>query len=228
MYNSMGSAPNQTRTECIRCGTCCEKGGPALHLEDLELVVSGALPASSLYTLRSGEPVRDDVAGTVTPLEDEIIKIKPARGTQACIFYDSTLKACSIYKSRPVECRVMKCWDTGEIEALYSADRLTRRHVIPSDSGLWKLIHAHEDRCGFARVLSLVRELGSRAEGENLESLMDMLNYDLYLRPMVAEKTSIGAEDLDLVFGRPLHEAVKVLGLRVEVEDGRHVVRPKA
>ena len=27
--------PGTTISECIRCGTCCEKGGPCFHIKDL-------------------------------------------------------------------------------------------------------------------------------------------------------------------------------------------------
>ena len=27
----------ELKTECERCGTCCMKGGPALHLEDKKM-----------------------------------------------------------------------------------------------------------------------------------------------------------------------------------------------
>lgn len=64
------------QTGCRRCGTCCEKGGPSLHLADKPLVVDGQIPARCLFTLRKGERVRDNVAGTLVPLEREIVKIR--------------------------------------------------------------------------------------------------------------------------------------------------------
>ena len=51
----------KTAGECRRCGTCCEKGGPALHGEDRPLVDRGQVPARCLFTIRAGEPVRDDM-----------------------------------------------------------------------------------------------------------------------------------------------------------------------
>jgi Fe-S-cluster containining protein len=30
-------------TKCIRCGTCCKKGGPSFHLEDKMLIEKGII-----------------------------------------------------------------------------------------------------------------------------------------------------------------------------------------
>ena len=62
-------------TSCRRCGQCCDKGGPALHLEDLHLVRSGTLDLDSLVTLRAGEPVLDQPKGRVASLERELVKV---------------------------------------------------------------------------------------------------------------------------------------------------------
>ena len=58
---------------CQRCGTCCQKGGPALHQVDKELVDEGHLPASCLYTLRCGELARDPISGDLVELPTELI-----------------------------------------------------------------------------------------------------------------------------------------------------------
>ncbi len=48
---------------CLRCGTCCEKGGPGLHQEDRMLIEKGQIPAKYLYAIRKGERVYDNVKG---------------------------------------------------------------------------------------------------------------------------------------------------------------------
>jgi hypothetical protein len=42
-----------TDTACRRCGTCCRKGGPALHREDRHLVVDGLIPADVYFDAES-------------------------------------------------------------------------------------------------------------------------------------------------------------------------------
>ena len=48
-------------SECVRCGTCCGKGGPAFHHEDKMLIEQGIILSKHLYTIRAGEPVYDNV-----------------------------------------------------------------------------------------------------------------------------------------------------------------------
>lgn len=70
-------------SSCKRCGQCCRLGGPVLHRDDLSLLdrfdapAKGTVPfgMADLVTLRTGELVRDDVIGTLTPLESECVKL---------------------------------------------------------------------------------------------------------------------------------------------------------
>ena len=67
-------------SSCKRCGQCCRLGGPVLHRDDLSLLdrfdapAKGTVPfgMADLVTLRTGELVRDDVIGTLTPLEANV------------------------------------------------------------------------------------------------------------------------------------------------------------
>ena len=67
---------DNTSNLCQRCGVCCEKGGPSLHIKDRRLVDSGRIPARCLFTIRQGELARDNVKGTLEPMAAELIKIK--------------------------------------------------------------------------------------------------------------------------------------------------------
>ena len=74
-------------SSCKRCGQCCRLGGPVLHRDDLSLLdrldapAKGTVPfgMADLVTLRTGELVRDDVIGTLTPLESECVKLAPGQ-----------------------------------------------------------------------------------------------------------------------------------------------------
>ena len=125
---------------CIRCGTCCEKGGPALHQEDRMLIEKGRIPSKYLYAIRKGELAHDNVKGRLMPVDSDIIKIKGKEGTWTCIFFDAHNKGCSIYSDRPLECRALKCWDTVELEKMYAGHRLTREDLVSKVEGLWDLI----------------------------------------------------------------------------------------
>ncbi|MCU0564488.1 MAG: hypothetical protein MUE48_11205 [Desulfobacterales bacterium] len=45
---------------CVRCGTCCRNGGPALHQDDRRLVIDGVIHTRHLFTIRPGETARVD------------------------------------------------------------------------------------------------------------------------------------------------------------------------
>ncbi len=66
---------------CHRCGTCCEKGGPALHHGDKALVEEGRIPAKYLFTIRKGEPAHDNVKGNTLFAQTDLIKIKSKKGS---------------------------------------------------------------------------------------------------------------------------------------------------
>ena len=112
--------------ECKRCGTCCIKGGPSFHIEDRSLIDEGYIPAKHLYTIRIGEQVCDNRIDKIISAPSEIIKIKGQGNNWTCFFYEEAENKCNIYQFRPVECRLLNCRDTREIEQIFGKDLLTR------------------------------------------------------------------------------------------------------
>lgn len=202
---------------CKRCGTCCMKGGPSLHLADKVLIDSGRIPATVLITFRKGELARDNVKGALAPLDNEIIKIKGQGGGWTCRFYDSRISGCMAYENRPAECAALKCWDTAEIERIYNRDRLTREALLGGVAGLWDLICEHEARCGWTAI-NLLAEAGGEKE---LAQVMEMVSYDRALRDLFMEKGT-DASMHDFLLGRPLSETVHTVGLSVIRDGERH------
>ena len=196
-----------TITECRRCGICCEKGGPTFHVEDRMLVDSGLIPAKDLYTLRKGELVNDSIKGRLLPLESEMIKIKGRNQTWACVYYDGTGPACRIYEHRPLECRILKCWDTREIEAAYSRNRLMRKDVLSGIPALWSLIQDHDLRCSHVVLRKLLDAKSGRPAAN--KTIQEMVEYDRSIRMLVVEKAGVESNMLDFIFGRPLSEAIR-------------------
>lgn len=79
-------------SKCIRCGTCCRKGGPVLHHEDKQVLLIGYIGYQHLVTLRKGEKVFNPVKETFENLELELIKIKSADDGISCYFFEETFK----------------------------------------------------------------------------------------------------------------------------------------
>ena len=213
------------RTHCIRCGTCCMKGGPTLHEEDAILFEKGILGKRHVYTLRKGEVVRN-IDNALMVLEQEIIKIKGQAEAWTCMFFDDENKACSIYKHRPLECRALKCWDLRGFKEVMARPCLQRMDLIRPDDGLIKAINAHEQRCAYETLELAVRELGGKDSGKAVEKILDLLQYDYYLRPLLAEKLQVDPNELDFFFGRPLTTTIRMFGLCVKQEGDTFLLAP--
>ncbi len=206
-----------TNTEqCRRCGTCCCKGGPALHLEDREQVESGKIPLKCLYTIRQGEPVYDNVRRLTATAETDIIKIKgAAENDVTCLFLNQEQIGCGIYDARPIECRELACWDTRAIRAIYDRGRLTRQHLLGRLPGLSDLMAEHQARCRYDQVAGYAERL-RKGDGEaDAEALLAMMRYDQSLRQVTVEKTRLDPDLLDFLFGRPLSHTIRMFQLKL-------------
>lgn len=203
----MPSRMNDSITHCTRCGTCCQKGGPALHVQDLELVVQKKIMPENLYTIRKGELVYDNIKGGLSTTGQEIIKIRSVFGATTCIYYDDAQKQCLIHEVRPVECRVMTCWDTKPAEAFYNVDRLDRASVFGQVGWIMDLIETHEEKCGYPEIdrLCRLRQAGDSTAGH---AISEALRYDAEMRRVVVEKTGMDAGMMDLIFGRVLEKTL--------------------
>ncbi|MBW2080444.1 MAG: YkgJ family cysteine cluster protein [Deltaproteobacteria bacterium] len=194
---------------CIRCGECCEKGGPALHSEDRIFLQKGTLRPIHLFTLRAGELAYHPLEERLIELSDEMIKIKGKDGSSACTFYDAQQKACSIYEDRPLECRVLKCWDTEEVEGLFMKDLLSRLDLCPKGSVVAEMISAYERSFSPSRVYGLLSEAAS-TEGaqETGPEIEQMVSTDEAFRQKVVETLGLKEKELEFFFGRPFKSLV--------------------
>jgi Fe-S-cluster containining protein len=192
--------------ECRRCGTCCRKGGPALHLQDQHLVESGRIPLKDLFTIRQGEPAYDNVVDAMTPAPTDIIKIQNSEeGNPACRYYLPHQQGCEIYDDRPVECSTLTCWDTHAIQSLYNQDRLTRRHLLSKAEAVWDLVTDHQQHCSYNLFAKQAAEINKGLDIKSAsEVLLEMIRFDQSLRKVVVEKTGLDKTLLLFLFGRPL------------------------
>jgi Fe-S-cluster containining protein len=211
---------------CRQCATCCRKGGPAFHRQDRELIDSGRIPAGHLFTIRPGEPAVDNVSGILSPAAQDIIKIKgKGDGSWTCTYLDEGRNRCTIYRHRPLECRVLKCWAPGELQAVYDRDRLSRRDLLAGVNGLWRLICDHHERCDHLRMQALVDRLkGDRDDDVARSELSEMIHYDRQIRLLTCRKAGVAAERLDFLFGRPLSATLAAMGIPL-TQDGNGNLR---
>ncbi|MFH1015025.1 MAG: YkgJ family cysteine cluster protein, partial [Nitrospirota bacterium] len=134
-------------TACIRCGTCCRKGGPALHKEDKKILLEGHISYHHLITIRKGELAFTPLSSKPEPVKQELVKIAGKGKSWACLFYEKKQSSCAVYEKRPLECRLLKCWDTAQLLAIVGKDTLTRADIISADDPIMRFIRTHEKEC---------------------------------------------------------------------------------
>ncbi len=207
-------------TGCLQCGTCCKKGGPALHTEDIELIQDRAFDLENLFTIRRGEPGFDNVKDAILPGCTDIIKIKSKKGTSECVFFLPEKSSCSIYLHRPLECRLLKCWDTQAIEAAYAVNRLTREMLFENDPQILDLAMTHHKKCKFSDMEKFIAQARATQGKQGMDGLNEMFMYDRHIRKLATEKGGLG-NILELLFGRPVTLTAKAAGIPVFEKDGK-------
>jgi len=221
--NQQSPESDTTQNSCLRCGTCCEKGGPCFHQEDRLLIEKGQIPSKYLYTIRKGEYAYDNVKGCLVPASSDIIKIKGQKGSWTCLFFDAGEKACSIYNDRPLECRTLKCWDTEALEKIYTRNRLTREDLILQVKGLCDLVADHQLRCDYEKIKKLISDLDGPHEDGARKNLLEIIQYDAEIRKLVVAQGGLDPAMLDFIFGRPLTETLPAYGIKIR-QDGKKLV----
>jgi len=224
---------------CRRCGTCCRKGGPALHVPDLHLFRGpDALDLSLVVTLRAGELAFDQPRGCLLPLTAEVLKLRGRADAAnadrisggsgwACPMLEQPGNACALYERRPAECRVLSCRDTAALAAMYEVARLTRAQLLPAGHGLLAVMAEHEALVPVARIAPLAAALsaGGQEALDAQEELTRMALADRAFRTGLAERAGIGPEYHDFFLGRDAATLFAAAGLclRADARTGLRV-----
>jgi hypothetical protein len=152
------------------------------------------------------------------PVDSDIIKIKGKKDSWTCIFFDEVKKGCTIYDDRPLECRVLKCWDTRELEQIYANTRLTRNDFVSSIKGLWDLVKDHQVRCDYKKIQPLIKDLAGSNSDHTRRKLLEIIRYDAEIRKLVVSKGGLDPDMLDFLFGRPLTKTLRNYGIETHQE----------
>ena len=225
---SIKSTDAQAISACIRCGTCCKKGGPAFHHADKRLIEEGIIDSRYLFTIRQGELAYDNVRECLVPADSDIIKLKGQNDSWTCIFFDEHQTACRIYANRPVECKALQCWNTAEFEKMYTKNRLTRADLISKIEGLWDLLEDHQGRCDYGTIHKLVKALDGPQQNKTRQQLIEIIQYDIEIRKLVTARAGLDVEMMDFLFGRPLTMTIKNYGIRVQQRGTKISLMPSA
>lgn len=201
--------------ECRRCGNCCRNGPPALHKADYELYAQGFLQKHHLLTLRKGEWVFENVQGAFIRLSEEMVRLRAKKENRSCIFFNEEENSCTIYRHRPLECRVMKCWDTREIEKIYNKDRLVRLDLISSNSALGEIITEHERQCSLERIGILIEQIKAEEDKDASFELAQLIKIDEGWRKALQDNAGADNDTLNFILGRELQKILPLFGLEV-------------
>jgi len=210
-----GSTP-EGATLCIRCGTCCKKGGPSLHLEDKEILLAGHIERESLITIRKGEMVFFPLSGRPEPVEKELIKISGKGKGWVCCFFNEKESSCTIYAHRPLECRLLRCWDTAQLLSVIGKDTLARADILSEDDPILRFIDTHEQKCSIKAAEDLISVLLEKNDDpESLAKLTAMVHQDLAIRSKAISEFGLSLEAELFLFGRPLFKVLSSRGFQL-------------
>ncbi|MDD3814317.1 MAG: YkgJ family cysteine cluster protein [Desulfocapsaceae bacterium] len=204
----------EQQSTCLRCGVCCQKGGPALHGQDLALVRGGHLPMANLITIRRGELAHNPLSGIIEPVLSELVKIRGTGQEWCCWYYEPASKGCSIYGNRPMACGVLKCWQPEETLAIVGQDLLSRLDILEDKDPLRPLVVEHERLCPCPDMGDIEKALSEQAE-KILPSLEGRVNTDLAFRDRVVKGFNLPLSLELFLFGRPLFQLLQPFGIAV-------------
>ncbi|MEW6447204.1 MAG: YkgJ family cysteine cluster protein [Bacillota bacterium] len=215
------------RKSCIRCGTCCLKGGPVLHREDKKILLEGHAGHRHLVTIRKGEPAFDPVAGSVKPAPQELVKVRGKGKEWSCCFFDEESSSCTIYEQRFLECRLLKCWDTAALLSVIGKDTITRADIINPGDPILEVIALHERECPGEQVEELAAAVSrKRYKAEALAELGALARKDLAIRLYAVSELGLREEFELFIFGRPLFKVLRACGITVFSAPDELEVRP--
>ena len=226
----MSSIITNIKPVCRGCGTCCRKGGPALHTKDSFLFEENLLKAADVCTIRAGELVRDTHEDRLAPLPEELVKIAPNPGARpddwTCRFLTSANR-CFLHGKHPAECRALYCEAPQALLALSEEPRLTREMIckLVNAPAWWpELIKTHEERVNYADLTQLAEKIDDDADVRR--AFLETVEFDRAFRDLVVEKEAAPAETLNFLFGRPLLQTIIMFGLDARKSDtGYSLVR---
>ena len=202
------------QTACKQCGTCCTKGGPALHTADLVLLQDKLIPRQDLITLRKGEFAHNPVLNRVQATTEEIVKLKGREGEWTCWYYDPSTCGCTIYTHRPEACRILRCWDPEESLALVEKDLLSRVDILDGEDHLLKLVADYEKNCPLPDFDQVIMDIRKQPE-KCIAALEEGVNRDIGFRDEAVSGSEIVLRQELFLFGRPLFQLLQPFGFSV-------------
>ena len=213
-YEYVNREGTANQKACLRCGTCCKKGGPILHKEDKKILLEGHAGHQHLMTIRKGEMTINPLSDTMQPSPVELIKVLGNNGEWTCLFYDADKSACKLYKNRFLECRLLKCWDIEDFLKIFSKRTLVRSDLINAGDAILDVIKDHETLCPASEAERLISYiLRGKDKERSKKNLADLVRKDTQIRSFAMHELGMKSEFERFIFGRPLTDLIQIRGL---------------
>jgi Fe-S-cluster containining protein len=214
--------PLKNITSCIRCGTCCTKGGPTLHAGDRQIILDGHIRTEHLITIRKGELAYMPPREELQPVQQELVKIAGKGSGWECLFLNKPMSSCMIYANRPLECRILKCWDTSHLLSVIYKDLLKRADIINPGDPLLKLIEVHEKKCAIQEMENILSSLSDKNDkSKSLKELAQLVQEDLFIRSRAVSEFALTLALEIFILGRPLFKLLSGRGILVQEKQGK-------
>lgn len=215
----MGKLTPRTMKSCKRCGTCCKRGGPVLHYEDMKILRHHHAQYAHLVTIRRGELTYNPVSDRIEQAWKEMVKVAGSGDTWSCCFYREEDAACLIYGHRFLECRLLKCWEPAEIMSIIGRNTIRRSDVINKNDPVMHIIEQHEEECSLLDLKKLIDEVSVGKESEQaLRTLSVIVQKDTAIRKYALSDLGIKPEYELFIFGRPVKMILRDAGFVVKTE----------
>ena len=203
------------KIDCKRCGTCCVKGGPILHGDDLPLISKKIIRPDQLIVIRLGEPAYNPITDAVEQTSCEMLKIQGKAGNWECLFYDGAQKSCSIHNDRPLECRLLQCQDPTDLLDVAGKDCLRRHDIISHDDPAISYIEAF-DEYSWEKLSTVLATLNP----QSIREAEKILCTDLLLRQQAVSLLHLSLPQEFFYFGRPMFQSFSQPGIQLTIEKG--------
>ena len=131
-----------------------------------------------------------------------------------------------VYQHRPLECTLLKCWDTGDLERIINKNLICRADIIAGDSPVLEYIVTHEKGCSLVGLGSLLASLPvASSQDEVMTELTDMVQKDMASRAHALASTDFPSSIELFTFGRPLFKILNNFGIRVQESCGTLILQ---
>lgn len=211
------------RTSCVRCGTCCRTNPPTLLRSDSSLLADSTIGPEHLVVIREAERVYSVSDKDIYVAPFEMIMVRGHDGSSVCGFLAGE-NVCELQEKRPAQCKAYTCYGPQTTVTGLEAARMTRSDIFGGVPLVMEAITRHDEKCSYRLLADLLDAVAGGDEAA-VETVLDMLQYDLYARPFLAEKFGLPPEVLGLILGKPLVETIREFGYQVEQDGDDFILR---